>query len=379
MPWSYISSTDTFRSSGGQIDVDGGIDIPVMPGATLGAGPGPGPKIQVIQNTPAGRTSLAGRKETIHLHEGPSVPLAFVEQLHQELGPPRGGDALGQVWVPDHARHIQVLHADALETPNQVRAEFMEEISPRVHHVGMGPGHLGLCFLAVGSPFLLSAELALPAGEGSELALIVLGVRNAFPRGEDCEILQTQVHANRFRNDRKGDHRRVLQQEAHVPPPRSIPGNGDRRGHGFQRKRSAPTYGKRLLHLRQRKLALLPAESAGGEFGRLPSAASLEPRVSSPLREEGSERSLLVAKTLLEGNAAHFVEKLEFGPLLEVGQMRTGQPVGETTASGFPARFAGAKGLVSDHPHAAKGPVKQMGLLAGGVEAVSECSFHRRK
>jgi hypothetical protein len=86
-----------------------------------------------------------------------------------------------------------------------------------------------------------------------------------------------------------------------------------------------------------------------------------------------------MAKALLEGNAAHFVEKLEFGPLLEVGQMRTGQPVGETTASGFPARFAGAKGLVSDHPHAAKGPVKQMGLLAGGVEAVSECSFHRRK
>src|SRR3990172_6972129 len=61
------------------------------------------------------------------MHSG-AIPPALVFEHVAEASPSRCGDGFGQPAVPDHAAHVQVLHADQPIASYQLGAEFMQEV-----------------------------------------------------------------------------------------------------------------------------------------------------------------------------------------------------------------------------------------------------------
>ena len=87
--------------------VDRRVQVPVMPGPAVGAGP-PGFPLQVPVDGPAGAAGLAAGKP----HGGEDhlgvAPLALVDQLPLDVAHPGVGLRLRDT-APHHSRHVQVL------------------------------------------------------------------------------------------------------------------------------------------------------------------------------------------------------------------------------------------------------------------------------
>ena len=71
---------------------------------------------------------LARRKRLRYLHQDPAMIRHLVFQHPIESAPRDVSDRLGQLMVPHHPLHIQILHADDLVLVRQPAGHFMQKV-----------------------------------------------------------------------------------------------------------------------------------------------------------------------------------------------------------------------------------------------------------
>lgn len=121
-----------------------------MDHATGGARPLAHDQRQSFEPVPASRTRLAARVEPICHNDLPAAHHRLVFQLPTELEEAHIGDGAGQMAVPHHAAHVQVLNANGVESAREVRRELVQGVRTDRGNAGMQPRQLRLGLLAIG-------------------------------------------------------------------------------------------------------------------------------------------------------------------------------------------------------------------------------------
>src|ERR1700757_5429717 len=112
-----------------------------MPSAAGGTRPVACPKTEGADHAPTCRTGLRGGIPTVNRDQCPTIAYGLVGQHRPELCPTGAGDCACQGTIPDHARDVQVLTSDYIESTDQVCAYLVQKIPPRVGHPSLGAGH----------------------------------------------------------------------------------------------------------------------------------------------------------------------------------------------------------------------------------------------
>ncbi|PPT10431.1 hypothetical protein CKA32_005390 [Geitlerinema sp. FC II] len=81
-----------------------------------------------------------------------------------------------------------------------------------------------------------------------------------------------------------------------------------------------------------------------------------------------------VSQSLLEGNAAHVIEKLQLLFLFPLRQHRRGLSVSNPFLSFVPSLGSGSQGFVVNQTNATERPMQEVFLFGGRVKTVSERS-----
>src|SRR2546429_8987176 len=191
---SYASSAGSHRLTGGQ-DVLRGVDVPVGPGAARGARPVPRRKAQLREQVPARRAGRAGRVPAVNYDQLASGALAFVLQLVAELAPAAVGDGLCELAVADHVLDGKILDHDHVVAADQTGAGTVQEITPGVADLAVGPGDLRPGLSPVGGAALVAGQAPLIAGQVPRLALQVPRVGDPLPVRRHGEVLHAEVDA----------------------------------------------------------------------------------------------------------------------------------------------------------------------------------------
>ena len=101
------------------------------------------------------------------------APFGLVLQLSDKLSPVGVADMFCQLWIPDHALHIQRFNAHNLVLVNECTGGLVGSIHPAVGYFGMKTGNFESCSGSVVTAFVLFRQLTLKV---SELLLIASGV-----------------------------------------------------------------------------------------------------------------------------------------------------------------------------------------------------------
>ena len=118
---------------------------------------------QTFMNKPAAGAPPGTGKESVYLNESTIGPIGLVLQLSDKLSPVGVADVLCQLWIPDHALHIQRFDAHKrvaapLVLVNECTGCLVSSIHPAVGYFGMNTGNLESCFGSVVTAFLLFAS-----------------------------------------------------------------------------------------------------------------------------------------------------------------------------------------------------------------------------
>ena len=138
------------------LDIDGGIDVPVMDFSAMRASPFPSRKLQLFQDVSAGGTRLGRREPGVNGNEPFSLFLRFVLQTSDELTPSCVPNGTRQVMVLHHVLDSQALNHDRLVVVNQLAREFMNKVSTASGYQSVSLRQNLPGFLPVGAAFLLS-------------------------------------------------------------------------------------------------------------------------------------------------------------------------------------------------------------------------------
>ena len=179
------------------MDVDGGVDIPVMVGATIRAYPrAHGKVLHLGVLFSAARANLARREELPDSDEYFSVTLRLIGELPKEFTPCGIPDALCQLMIFHHVLGRETLHADDVILPHNLSRELLLVVPSHVSDMLLKTGDPQASLLTVPASLLLSGKLPLKA---SELLLTlgeVLGVFVFISIAGDNEIFDTEVQTN---------------------------------------------------------------------------------------------------------------------------------------------------------------------------------------
>ena len=140
------------------LDVDGGIDVPVMDFPAMRASPFPSRKLQLFQDMSAGRTRFGRRKPGVNGNKPFSLFLRFVLQTSDELTPGCVPNGTCQVMVLHHVLNLQTLNHDRLVVVNQLAREFVNKVSAASSHQSVNLRQNLPGFLPVGAAFLLAGQ-----------------------------------------------------------------------------------------------------------------------------------------------------------------------------------------------------------------------------
>jgi hypothetical protein len=110
---SYVRSTDANRKSSGE-NILGGINVSVVVRSTLWTSPLSNIKRQFIDYVTAMSTTFRAGKASVNFNQRPTVPLALVFQLSNQLGPASISDRLCKFVVLQHILHSQILDSNRL-------------------------------------------------------------------------------------------------------------------------------------------------------------------------------------------------------------------------------------------------------------------------
>jgi len=145
---SYTRSTDDYRKSCGE-NILCGIDISVMVSATSWAIPFPNIKRQFIDNVTAVSTTLRAGEPSVNLNQRPTVPLALILQLTNQLRPTGISNCLSKFMVLHHALHCQVFDGNRLVFTYQSSCQLVKEIFSSVGNSCLNSSHFPSCFLSI--------------------------------------------------------------------------------------------------------------------------------------------------------------------------------------------------------------------------------------
>jgi len=311
--------------------------------------------MQSVQEESTVRTDLAGRIPPIGGDKLTAIPGRLVFQHEPKFRPGRVGDRTGQLAVPNHAGHIQVLDHDRLVLTNEPSGELVQEISTTVgdpcvdaRDPKSGPSPV------VGS-FLLTCQPSLCASEPHLITLTMPRVGDLLPCRQCDQAGDTSIDTDRGSRWSQVSYL-GLNQQRQVPPASRVTRHGHSRRLGPFGQRTRPANRQRSVHFGQPKLPVAPAERRSGVLRRrLPTLPGLEPWVLRASAPEVGECALQVPQALLQRHRRHVVEERQIISALPLRQQRRRLAIGHAAPLGVPGTCPDRQGLVVHQPDAAKG------------------------
>jgi hypothetical protein len=355
------------RQPGGDHDVPGGVQIPIMSGAAAWTRPGPGAKAQLGQQVPTVGAGLRAGVPAVTGGDGAPVAVGLVFEHRPELGPSGAGDALREFVVADHSGDVEVLYGDRTVGADDAGAGLVEEVPAGVADLGVCTGDFDLGLGPIRGALLFAVEAPLVVLQSSFALLHVFRVGDVFAGGQDREVLQPEVDTDRSVGGFDWLGGVDVDGEGHEPAPVRIPtdGHGGRIEGGQVNVWPGPHDPQRGAGLRQPQLPIPHPERGAGVRGGLAAVPILEPRVPGALGEERGHRGVLVPQGLLQRNRGDLVQECELGPLFQSGQVPIGLGIRGALAEGVVALVPGGEGLVPDDTNAPE-RAAQLGRLFGG-------------
>src|SRR5436190_5382249 len=154
---SYASSAGSHRLTSGQ-DVLRGVDVPVMPGAARGTRPVPRGQAKFREQVSARRAGLGTWVPAVDHDQVASGALALAGELAAELAPAAVRDGFCELAVADHVLDDKILDHDHVVVADQAGAGTVQEITPGVTDLAVGPGDLCPGLGAVRRAFLAAGQ-----------------------------------------------------------------------------------------------------------------------------------------------------------------------------------------------------------------------------
>ena len=175
-------------------DIASRVEIAVMLGSALRAGPWTHAQRQCVQSIPTDRAQLTTRKEAVDLHHR----LRFGFQ-HADSSTDRGiRQGTGQAVVLGQVSERQIFHIDRIEPSRQHGAQLVQAVAPGVGDLLMQTGHAAGLFAPPVRPLLLPRQAPLRTGEQEGLPPQVSGVRNGLTVREGGETREAEVDPDRL-------------------------------------------------------------------------------------------------------------------------------------------------------------------------------------
>jgi len=94
-------------------------------------------------------TTLTGGIPLVNFDKVPAIPRCLIFELGHELRPAHVMNRFGKGMVLDHVLHRQTLDTDRLVVTNQMRREFVQEITATISDPGMNASNFLAGFLSV--------------------------------------------------------------------------------------------------------------------------------------------------------------------------------------------------------------------------------------
>ena len=179
------------------MNIDGGVDIPVMIGATMWAYPRAHGKVLYIRVLfSAARANLARREELPDSDDYLSVAFRLIGELPEEFSPSGIPDALRQFMIFHHILGGEAFHADDVVLPHDLSRELLLVVTSHVSDMLLKTGDPQASLLAVPASLLLSGKLPLKASELLLTLSEILGIFVFLSIAGDSKILDTEVQTN---------------------------------------------------------------------------------------------------------------------------------------------------------------------------------------
>src|SRR2546430_10362744 len=146
-------------------DVLRGVDVPVMPGAARGTRPVPRGQAQLREQVPARRAGPGTWVPAADHDQVAPGALAFAGELVAEFAPAAVRDGLCELAVADHVLDGKIFDHDHVVVADRTGAGTVQEITPGVADLAVGPGDLRPGLSPVGGAALAAeARGACPEG-----------------------------------------------------------------------------------------------------------------------------------------------------------------------------------------------------------------------
>ena len=179
------------------MDIDGGVDIPVVNSTTMRTYPRAHGKVLHLRVLfTAARANLARRKELPHSDDHLSVALRLIGELPEEFTPCGVTDTLCHLMIFHHVLGREALHADDIVLPHDLSRELLLVVPPHVSDMLLKTSDPQASLLAVPASLLLSGKLPLKASELLLTLSEVLGVFVFISIAGDNEIFDAEVQTN---------------------------------------------------------------------------------------------------------------------------------------------------------------------------------------
>ena len=179
------------------MDIDGGVDIPIMGSATMRAYPRAHGKVFYFWILfSAARANLARREELPNSDDYLSVALRLRGELSEEFTPCGIPDTFCQFMIFHHILGGEAFHADDVVLPHNLSRQLLLVVSSHVGDMLLKTGDPQASLLAVLASLLLSGKLPLKASELLLTLSEVLGVFVFISIAGDSKILDTEVQTD---------------------------------------------------------------------------------------------------------------------------------------------------------------------------------------
>lgn len=361
------------RMSCGQ-DIACCILVTVMMCLALGAAPFADGQRKIFDNVPTNVTAFARREEAVNQLQFLPVPFAFVGDHMAELRERRVREAASQAVVSHHSSHVQVFHADHVESSHQTGRYFMQMVTPSVCDVRLNFRDSQASFLASFASFLPSGQYSLSTSHPPLPLVGMPEIGNSFSCRKCSQSGDSEIDTHGLASFRHRLNQFVEDQRHEVPPGRIL---GYRRGCGVTCERSRPAdFEFAELDNGQRAGLGIPLESRPRVLGRLPVSLLFEHRIARSFLEEVLECRLEMPQCLLGWNTRHFIQPGVFFVPLESCQCGRRGVVVNRLAISITVR-AKPQGEVVDVPTTTKHASKQLGLFGIRIETESVSEFHK--
>lgn len=189
---SYTPSTSSHRLSDGQ-DVLRGVLVAVVMCAAFFAVKFADIQRHLFVNVPTSRAALATGKESVSESKLFSVPSALVFEHAPELAEGCTEKVLGEFWIPNHTRDVQVLYSDHVESTHEISREFIQGILSSIGDLLIQSRDLDPLPIPALASFYATRHDALKSGEFISIDGGMSRIWNPFAITERCESVDPKV------------------------------------------------------------------------------------------------------------------------------------------------------------------------------------------